>query len=129
ENELVKVEFEHLDLYIPKTPKEASLDKKKKPAKPASREVPEIDLHIHELMDFYNHLSNSEIVLKQLSACKAFLHSSMAKGFRKMIIVHGVGEGVLRSEVHWLLDGFPNLQYHDASYRKYGYGATEVIVI
>ena len=37
------------------------------------------------------------------------------------------GEGVLKSELNYLLNNYP-VAYYDASYKKYGLGATEVYV-
>ena len=44
-----------------------------------------------------------------------------------IIFIHGVGEGVLKNELHYLFGRYP-VRFYDASYKKYGLGATEVYV-
>ena len=50
------------------------------------------------------------------------------KRYHKVVLIHGVGEGVLRTEIHNYLNTLQRIEYNDASYRIYGYGATEVII-
>ena len=44
------------------------------------------------------------------------------------MFIHGVGEGVLRTELEFLLGRYPNVAFYDAEYAKYGVGATEVYI-
>jgi dsDNA-specific endonuclease/ATPase MutS2 len=97
---------------------------KSKPNK--SNYIPELDLHIHELIDDARRLSNFEILNIQLSRAKNFIDWAVAKRFNKIILIHGVGQGVLKEELKTLLRRYDNLEYHDANYQKYGLGATEV---
>ena len=49
---------------------------------------------------------------------------------RKIVVIHGVGEGVLRHEIRKELDIYhPYFEYYDASYDQFGYGATEIRLI
>ncbi len=86
----------------------------------------EIDLHIEEILDDHRHMNNSEIIQVQLSRFKSFLHQAQNKHIGRLIIIHGRGEGVLKNEIQLILNRHPSIEYHDASYREYGYGATEV---
>lgn len=86
----------------------------------------EIDLHIEALIDSHKGLSNSEIINKQMNAFKVFFNKARAKGIRKIVAIHGVGEGVLKFEVRAYLDKFDDLKYYDADYLEYGKGATTV---
>lgn len=94
----------------------------------------EIDLHIEELREFHTHLSNFEIVQIQMTACRSFIMESLAANRKKVILIHGKGEGVLKSEIRYYLERLANergirLDYHDASYQNYGVGgATEVVL-
>ncbi|MEZ4939016.1 MAG: Smr/MutS family protein [Crocinitomicaceae bacterium] len=90
-------------------------------------EAPMIDLHIEELLDSHRNMSNSEILLYQMQIFRGFFHQKRGEGFRKIIIIHGVGEGVLRSEIVHFLHSQENVEYHDADYSKFGGGATEII--
>jgi DNA-nicking Smr family endonuclease len=73
-------------------------------------------------------MTNGEILQHQMMRCRAFLREAFEKRYPKVVIIHGVGEGVLKSEVHRFLDQQDHLSYHDAPYRTYGFGATEVII-
>lgn len=92
----------------------------------------EIDLHIEELREMTTHFSNFEIVQIQMTACRAFVQESISINRKRIVLIHGKGEGVLKSEIHQYLDRLSNsshvqLDYNDASYREYGMGgATEV---
>jgi len=88
--------------------------------------IPEIDLHIHELIDDARRLSNFEILNIQLSRAKGFLDWAISKRFRKIILIHGVGQGVLKEELKTLLRRYDHVEFFDADYQKYGLGATEV---
>ena len=86
-----------------------------------------IDLHIEKLSDDWKHLSNYEILSLQLKTFEKFYHLSVLHHQSSLIVIHGVGEGRLRNEIHELLHSkkevktFVN-QYHPL----YGYGATEI---
>ncbi len=86
----------------------------------------EIDLHIEEILDNHHNMNNSEIIQVQLSRFKSFLHQAQSKHIGRLIIIHGRGEGVLKNEIQLILGRHPSIEYRDASYREYGYGATEV---
>lgn len=86
-----------------------------------------IDLHIENLVDSHRGMSNFEILNIQMTHFRRFLNKSINKQHRKIVIIHGVGEGVLRQELRKELDNyFPNLEYYDASYQEFGMGATEI---
>lgn len=86
-----------------------------------------VDLHIEKLTDDWKHLTNFEILSLQLQTFEKYYELAVAHHQATLIIIHGVGEGVLRDEIHALLrlkkevKSFIN-QYHPA----YGYGATEI---
>jgi DNA-nicking Smr family endonuclease len=90
-------------------------------------DVVEVDLHIHELLDRHEGMSNSEIIAIQMEHFERMLRNSEEKKVKRIIFIHGVGQGVLRSEIRKMLrDYYPNCEYLDAPYHIYGYGATEV---
>lgn len=92
---------------------------------PAARSV--VDLHIEKLMDRHSHLTNAEIIHFQLETFEKWFELAQLNHLPSMIIIHGVGTGKLKNEIHDLLKvkkgvkSFIN-QYSDF----YGYGATEV---
>jgi Smr domain len=86
-----------------------------------------IDLHIEKLTDNYHRMSNYEIVSLQLKTFEKYYDLALAHHQHSLIVIHGVGEGVLRNEIHDILrlkrevKSFVN-QYHPS----FGYGATEI---
>ena len=88
--------------------------------------VPEIDLHIEELTESHKGLSNHEILSRQMIAFRQFYQRARAQKKRKIVIIHGVGEGVLRYEVRSFLNKENGLEYFDADYLDYGQGATVI---
>lgn len=85
----------------------------------------EIDLHIEELLDDYSNMSNAEIIQVQLTYFQNALDKAINDHLRRLIVIHGVGNGRLKQEVRTLLD-IHALKYYDASYARYGFGATEI---
>ncbi|WP_289053445.1 DUF2027 domain-containing protein [Carboxylicivirga marina] len=108
--------------------KEAKVPKKKY----ARRDEPsilEVDLHIDELIDSTAGLSNGEIITIQLDKFKQVMLDNAQNRGRKLVFIHGVGNGKLKTEVRKLLDRhYKNHVYQDASFQEYGYGATMVII-
>ena len=86
-----------------------------------------IDLHIEKLADDWKQLSNFEILSLQLKTFEKYYELAVAHHQPTLIVIHGVGEGKLRNEIHEILrlkkevKSFVN-QYH----HNYGYGATEI---
>lgn len=94
-----------------------------------NQEIEEVDLHIHELVDDYSNLSNTEILDIQMSRFTTTLDGGIIAGTRKMVFIHGIGNGRLKHEILKTLDRkYPKLRYQDASFKEYGYGATMVII-
>lgn len=135
-NQLVKVEFDAL-VKRPILREEISakeqlnrIEGRRKLQKltEAQDAVYELDLHMHELLDRYDHMTNGQRLSYQMARCRSFVREAIDKKYRKVILIHGVGEGVLRSEIHRWLESQNKVEFHDAPYRTYGYGATEVII-
>ncbi len=86
-----------------------------------------VDLHIEKLTDSWKHLTNFEILSMQLKAFEKYYELAVAHHQPVLTIIHGVGAGKLRDEIHHILklknevSSFVN-QYSS----QYGYGATEI---
>ena len=97
-------------------------------------EILEIDLHIERLTNSHSELTNHEIIQRQMAACRAFVQNAISAGQKRIIIIHGKGEGILKTEIHYYLSGLGNrqsvnLDFHEADYHEYGMGgATEVLI-
>lgn len=86
-----------------------------------------VDIHIEKLSDNFKHMSNFEILTMQLHEFQKWYDLAVAHRQPSLIIIHGVGTGKLRDEIHDILKTkrevktFIN-QYHP----QFGYGATEI---
>ncbi len=90
-------------------------------------EQAEIDLHLHELIENEDGLSSHDKLSLQLGEARQRLEMAIGKKEKKIIFIHGRGDGVLKKELQYMLRNYP-VEFHDASYTKYGMGATEVII-
>lgn len=88
--------------------------------------VPEFDLHIEKLVKNHKSLSNYDILTKQIDTAKYHIEFAIRNRIPKIVFIHGVGEGVLKSDLDFLLGRYENIGFQDANYQKYGQGATEV---
>lgn len=88
-----------------------------------------VDLHIDQLLDSTVGMSNANILDYQLDVFRQVMEQYKNKKGQKIIFIHGKGEGVLRHaiihELNYKYKGYP---YQDASFREYGYGATQVTI-
>ncbi len=91
-------------------------------------DVSEIDLHIEEITESHRGLSNHEILSRQMIAFRQFYQRARSQKKGKIVIIHGVGEGVLRYEVRSFLNKENGVEYFDADYLDYGQGATVILM-
>lgn len=89
---------------------------------------PEFDLHIEKLVKNFRGMSNHDILTLQSETAKRHVEFAIKNRIPKIVFIHGVGEGVLKSELDFLLGRYDNLTFQDANYQKYGLGATEVYI-
>lgn len=86
-----------------------------------------VDLHIEKLTDNWKKMSPFEMMEMQLSEFEKYYQLAVDHRQPELIVIHGVGEGRLRDEIHEILrlkkevKSFVN-QFHPL----YGYGATEI---
>lgn len=86
-----------------------------------------IDLHIEKLSDDWQNMSNYAKLDLQLKTFEKYYELAVLHHQPQLIVVHGVGTGKLRDEIHDALrlkkevKSFVN-QYHPS----FGYGATEI---
>ena len=88
-----------------------------------------VDLHASELLDNTNGLTPTDILNHQLDVFRKTLKQYEKQKGTKIIFIHGKGEGVLRKAlVNELQYRYKSYTYQDASFREYGYGATQVTI-
>ncbi len=87
----------------------------------------DVDLHIEKLTTKSETMNSSQILQMQLDIFEKQLDNAIVSNFEKIVFIHGVGNGVLRSEIHKKLSKHPHIEYYqDAQKEKFGYGATLV---
>lgn len=100
-------------------------------AKEARRHLPPartvVDLHIEKLTDDWEHLSNAEILDIQLREFEKWYELALAHHQSHLIVIHGVGSGRLRDEIHDILRLKREVKSFINKYNpSFGYGATEI---
>ena len=129
QNEIEKISDKEIEGIIRK--KEGTPDKPGNEIKVKNKtdQVEEVDLHIQEIVDDYTGMSNGEIINIQLARFTTSLEGAIRNNVKKIVFIHGVGNGKLKYELRKILDTkYPKLRYQDASFREYGYGATLVVI-
>ncbi len=86
----------------------------------------EVDLHFEVLVDFPKNFSAHEKLQIQLKEARKALDRARRGGIKKVVLIHGVGQGRLREEIYSLLERMDRISFYDAAYARYGKGATEV---
>lgn len=107
-------------------PKLRSFVKEKKDKREIS--APEFDLHIEKLVPNKRGMSNYDILTLQTETAKRHIEFAIRNRIPKIVFIHGVGEGILKAELDFLLGRYDGIDFHDANYQKYGLGATEVYI-
>lgn len=100
-------------------------------SKPSKKENEIIvqDLHIAELLDNLSGLSHTDMLNCQLDKFREVMEANKNKVGQKIVFIHGKGEGVLRRAlIDELRRRYPRCAVQDASFREYGFGATQVTV-
>ena len=88
-----------------------------------------VDLHADVLLETTNGMNATDILNYQLDVFRKTLKTYEKKKGTKIVFIHGKGEGVLRKAlVNELQYRYKHYIYQDASFREYGYGATQVTI-
>ena len=112
---------------------------KKSPGSPLSKvqgekkmkanDVVEVDLHVNEILESTAGMSAKDILDYQLKVFSDTMERYKNDKGRRIVFIHGKGEGVLRAEIEKLLKKkYYKCTYQDASFQQYGFGATQVTI-
>ncbi|MDD2387399.1 MAG: DUF2027 domain-containing protein [Bacteroidales bacterium] len=91
-------------------------------------ETVEVDLHINQLVDSVIGMSNADILKIQLDLFHKTITEAIMNKAGKVILIHGIGNGTLKAAIRESLTKQYKLQFEDASFKEYGFGATEVVL-
>ncbi len=86
----------------------------------------EVDLHAHNLLESERGFTPTELLLYQMQKFKSVYRLAVDKKIKRLIVIHGIGKGVLKSEIRDFLTGKEGISFFDADFRHYGKGATEI---
>lgn len=87
----------------------------------------EVDLHIEKLEADWESLTPMQIMHIQTSTFEKKLDQAIACGMDEIIFIHGVGNNVLKNELHKRLSKNKRIDFFkDAKKERFGYGATLV---
>lgn len=87
-----------------------------------------IDLHAEVLFPQEESRPKEHLLGAQMKAFEQALDQALEAGAAACIFIHGLGNGVLRNEIHKALSKHPHVKYfEDAQKGKFGYGATRAI--
>jgi hypothetical protein len=125
----VTAEKEMEEMYLTREIKNKDMPVRKPKPEKKNDDICEIDLHIGEILDDYRVLSNGEILQAQLDRFTTALEGAIKSDQKRIVFIHGLGNGKLKFEVRKLLDTkYDHIKYQDASFKEYGYGATMVML-
>lgn len=89
----------------------------------------EVDLHINELIDTTAGMSSADILNLQIDEFRKVMDANLKNKGQKIVFIHGKGEGILRQALMKELNHrYKGHQVQDASFREYGFGATQVTI-
>jgi len=113
--------------------KELSDKKASQPSRKENKEeknfVREVDLHIHELVEDERGLTPGDKLEIQIKHFEQELNKAIVGNEKRIVFIHGVGNGVLKLKIKSILETkYSKLQFQDASFQKYKFGATMVIL-
>tara|TARA_B100000575_G_C23073976_1_gene618614 strand:- start:83 stop:613 length:531 start_codon:yes stop_codon:yes gene_type:complete len=109
--------------------KNKSVIKKREFKKNKKQSIMVVDLHIDKIINSSKGLKNFDILTIQLETARKRLNFAISKKIKSLIFIHGVGDGVLKLELEYILRSYENLKFFPANFRQYGDGATEVIIL
>lgn len=93
---------------------------------PPARSV--IDLHIDKLIDNPKKLKPGQILDIQMKEFEKYVDLALAHRQPYLTVIHGIGEGILRNEIHQNLKNRKEVKSFVNQYNpSYGFGATEII--
>ena len=88
----------------------------------------EVDLHLEELVEFPAKLDDWQRLHTQMQHVKNCLQAAVNKKVKRIVFIHGVGTGVLKTELLNYLSKFDHFIVKDGDFREYGVGAIEVFI-
>lgn len=91
-----------------------------------TQDIPRLDLHYESFDTSRYEVSAHEKFTIQMNTFKRFVNEHLKKKTTRILIIHGVGEGRLKSEILSCLRGRRGYDMNDANYSQRGVGASYI---
>ncbi len=88
----------------------------------------EVDLHISALRTDYSTMPQNEILQYQVDYFVRMLESAISFNYRKVIFIHGIGNGILKSAIIGKIKDYEHIELRKAPFVHYGNGAIEIAI-
>lgn len=86
-----------------------------------------VDLHIEKITNSWHGMSNHEILTRQMKEFEKWYDLAFAHYQPSLIVIHGIGKGRLKDEIHDFLKGRSEVKTFTNTYHpSFGWGATEI---
>lgn len=106
--------------------KKDSVDPKSTKNETKTNVIPEIDLHIENLISTDSQMSSHDKLIFQLDQFKRFTNQMIQRKVTKFRVIHGIGEGKLKSEIRFLIQSRNGFIIHDDTISNGKVGASLV---
>jgi|TARA_B110000483_G_scaffold99562_1_gene122106 hypothetical protein len=90
--------------------------------------VLEVDLHIQAIVHYLGKFKKEESLQIQLDLANKWINWAYMKNERRVVLIHGVGEGILKSALLARYSDSNGISVEDAKYQLYGFGAMELFL-
>ena len=91
-----------------------------------SNGIVEVDLHLEELVYSPNSIKEWQKIDIQIDHFRECMNEAFERKISEIVFIHGKGQGRLKQELRGALNGYPGVEYFDADFNRYGYGATHI---
>ncbi len=121
-----KISVTYQDIRAVKSMKDVPVKNPKSPFKETTRGTPSFDLHIEKIVKSHKGMSNYDILNLQLETAQRHIEFAIKNRIPKIVLIHGVGAGVLKTELEYLYRKYDHIIVSEANYQLYGQGASEL---
>lgn len=90
--------------------------------------VVEVDLHLEELVKNPSSVKEWQKIEIQIDYFRACMNEAIEKKISEIVFIHGKGQGRLKEELRAACSAYPGVEYHDADFNRYGFGATHIYI-
>ena len=91
-----------------------------------AEDIPKLDLHYESIYNNKIEVSAHEKFTLQMNIFKRFINGHLKNKTTRVLVIHGVGEGRLKSEILACLRGRRGYDMNDANYSLRGVGASYI---